>query len=629
MGASSGSRRAAISAEVRADRSRFRADLAAGKRDAVDFRKAVTKEFQLASDIGLAARVKEFRGEVLKAKDDVKALAGEYRKAALAASFGGPISSQITGLKLKEQPRLAAPEAGGPRSYAADIRGGMTAATIQGFQRDTLTANSAALAATGKGATNAGMAMLMLSQSIDDVQYGFRGIVNNIAPLTMALGGGPGLAGVLTIGAVAINQGIQAWDRWNDTTALAEQNADNLAASHQSLARAIEEAGRAGAASGSFLTDRTARQDAGRSGMDQILAREQKLADLQTELRRTEAQRVDGIQRLAAENKIANDAERDRLTKELATTQERLAIDSKQLGDVRREITATKEEIAQIEALGSQQMNADKKRLAYLQGRLPGLTQTASDLDRRGGALFQKSEDIKQQLGPEAAIRKKIQNEALGQEMAKKGVGAVVDFLTRLRENAKAAQSADEQAWRAEKQRREQSRTMEEERSRLEIESLRATGRRGDAKAADELQKKLDLSRETSRLIGQGFSPEDAAAMAGKRASMSSGKKRAGRIQGAISQNLRTGLDGEWHTMGIGALTEGLDYDFEQQRTPLNNQRAAAANRARRARDAGDEKGEASAVAELKVLTAKMDQLIAAVSGTAGDKIKPAATRNN
>ncbi len=624
------SRKASIGAEIRADRTRFRADLDAAKKDAGDFRTAVKKEWQLASDIGLAARVKEFRGEVLKAKDDVKALASEYRRAVMERN-GSAITSQITGLKLKEQPRQSIPDIE-RRNYAADIRGGMTAASIQGFQRDTLTANSAALAATGKGATNAGMAMLMLSQSIDDVQYGFRGIVNNIAPLTMALGGGPGLAGVLTIGAVAINQGIQAWDRWNDTTALAKQNADNLAASQRSLAAAIEAAGKAGAASGAFETNRTARQDAGRAGMDQILAREQRLIDLQTELRRAETQRLDGIQKIRQENQIADEAERARLTKELATTEDRLAIDSKRLGEVRREITATKEEIAQIEALGSQQMNADKKRLAYLQGRLPGLTQTESDLDRRGGALFQKSEDIKQQLGPEADLRKKIQNEQLGQEMAKKGVGAVVDFLTQLSDNAKEAQAADNQAWRAEKQRQEQRRTIEEERTRLQIDSLRATGRKGDAKAADELQKKLDLSTETARLIRQGFSPEDAATMANQRAALTSGKKRTpGKIQGAISANLRTGIGGEWHA-GMGSLdyfNQGLDYDFDQQHTPLNNERAAAANKARRARDTGDKAGQSAAESALKSIDAKMDKLIDAMAGTAGDRVQPAATRRN
>lgn len=56
------------------------------------------------------------------------------------------------------------------------------------------------------GSNQAGMAALMLGQAIDDAQYGLRGIMNNIPQLVLAFGGGPGLAGVLGVAAVALNQ---------------------------------------------------------------------------------------------------------------------------------------------------------------------------------------------------------------------------------------------------------------------------------------------------------------------------------------------------------------------------------------------------------------------------------------
>lgn len=76
-------------------------------------------------------------------------------------------------------------------------------------------ATNQAAGAMGKvapGSKNAAMGMLLLGQTIDDAQYGFRSIVNNIPGLVMSLGGSAGLAGALSIAAVAVNQFIQHWD---------------------------------------------------------------------------------------------------------------------------------------------------------------------------------------------------------------------------------------------------------------------------------------------------------------------------------------------------------------------------------------------------------------------------------
>lgn len=55
---------------------------------------------------------------------------------------------------------------------------------------------------SGKGG-NLGMSMLMLSQFMDDAQYGLRGIMNNVPGLAMAFGAGPGLAGVMSLATLA------------------------------------------------------------------------------------------------------------------------------------------------------------------------------------------------------------------------------------------------------------------------------------------------------------------------------------------------------------------------------------------------------------------------------------------
>lgn len=61
---------------------------------------------------------------------------------------------------------------------------------------------------------NAGMAVLEFSRAFEDAQYGIRGVLNNIPGLIAMLGGGAGLAGVISIAAVAATQ---LWERMADT----------------------------------------------------------------------------------------------------------------------------------------------------------------------------------------------------------------------------------------------------------------------------------------------------------------------------------------------------------------------------------------------------------------------------
>lgn len=65
--------------------------------------------------------------------------------------------------------------------------------------------------AFGRG-SSAGMGLLYLGQAVDDLQYGFRAIANNIPQITMAMGGGAGLAGGIGIAAVAISQVVNHLD---------------------------------------------------------------------------------------------------------------------------------------------------------------------------------------------------------------------------------------------------------------------------------------------------------------------------------------------------------------------------------------------------------------------------------
>ena len=66
----------------------------------------------------------------------------------------------------------------------------------------------------------AGLGLSQLAYAVDDVQYGFNAIVNNIPQIVMGLGGGAGVAGAVGIAAVAINQLIK---HWSEVSALMEQ----------------------------------------------------------------------------------------------------------------------------------------------------------------------------------------------------------------------------------------------------------------------------------------------------------------------------------------------------------------------------------------------------------------------
>lgn len=79
-------------------------------------------------------------------------------------------------------------------------------------------------ATTGRGG-NSGMAMLEFSRLAEDAQYGLRGILNNVPTLIMQLGGTAGLAGVISVVAVAASQ---LWERFGGGTKAAGDDVDAL-----------------------------------------------------------------------------------------------------------------------------------------------------------------------------------------------------------------------------------------------------------------------------------------------------------------------------------------------------------------------------------------------------------------
>jgi hypothetical protein len=71
--------------------------------------------------------------------------------------------------------------------------------------------NKSAAASAG-GMANFGSRMMVVASFADDMQYGLRAVVNQIPQVTMAFGMGAGLAGAISIAAVAVNQLVNHWD---------------------------------------------------------------------------------------------------------------------------------------------------------------------------------------------------------------------------------------------------------------------------------------------------------------------------------------------------------------------------------------------------------------------------------
>ena len=85
---------------------------------------------------------------------------------------------------------------------------------LSNAQRTLVTTTTAATRGTeqvGRGGRNSAMGLLALSGAIDDLQYGFRAIVNNIPMVVYMMGGSAGLAGIIGIAAVAVNQLTMHW----------------------------------------------------------------------------------------------------------------------------------------------------------------------------------------------------------------------------------------------------------------------------------------------------------------------------------------------------------------------------------------------------------------------------------
>ena len=94
----------------------------------------------------------------------------------------------------------------------------------------------------GKSTRRTDLAMLSFSQAVEDAQYGIRGVLNNIPSLVMQLGGGAGLAGVISLTAVGLSTLYTQLTKTDDQVEQTAEEVDVLKEYFKDLNEEVENA---------------------------------------------------------------------------------------------------------------------------------------------------------------------------------------------------------------------------------------------------------------------------------------------------------------------------------------------------------------------------------------------------
>lgn len=439
-------KRASISAGLRADASGWKKGCDTARAEIANLKQVADKtKINIASDVNMAAKVKEFRGEVLKAGDAVSKLAAQYRTAAMTATFGGPIGMKATGLKLKGDG--AAPFSDGGFADKTNV-------SIRELTRNTLTANTA-LMGTKKGATNAGMGLLMLSQGIDDAQYGFRSIVNNIAPLAMALGAGTGLAGTLTIAAVGFNlmgeSASKAWAKMTgeDEMQKARKNSERMEEMHANrLKRLEQEAAMSGEFQAKLANDVEDSNDRFRANHAEEIKAKQETLDLEMKIKQARISSLDPIKKAADVAQIEQKANSDKLALEAQMYQERLNNGKGKAEEAQKlaaKLTAEKQKLDLEPYLGPK----GKTRQAELPGLIDNANTTAAAETRRMREDTAALKDVKNRqanLSKEKELAEAENLTAKKDKAVKDAIEVEIDAMKKKEARIKALDAEEERA---------------------------------------------------------------------------------------------------------------------------------------------------------------------------------------
>lgn len=147
--------------------------------------------------------------------------------------------------------------------------------------------------APGGGGFGGGQGILQFAFMLDDMQYGLRGVLNNIPPVLTGLGVGAGLTGVISIATIAVSQLIERKKEWFSTNETGTKSLKELSDEISEETAAIEK-------------QKKAIEDLGKQNSDRIEDLV-KLRNLTDDLKTAEAQlETDRKNRKAVEDAAKN-----------------------------------------------------------------------------------------------------------------------------------------------------------------------------------------------------------------------------------------------------------------------------------------------------------------------------------
>ncbi len=418
-------------------------------------------------------------------------------------------------------------------------------------------------AQVGKGG-GGGMAMMQLAQAVDDVQYGMRGVLNNIPGLLTSLGAGAGLAGVVTMAAIGVFQLGGALKDWWLNAKAAKEATDFVAGMDGKLKEALAKSAREaangteeGAAALKAATEAAEENFKNRNASLQNrarLAREAADAEMALAMARIQASGASDESKAAQAMQLqeqaaqeAHSAEQERIGAEIDLINKRSQAFTVTANEAARRAQQARSDFEAINRTSSEGTRADPVaiELAYnkMEATAKDYEKAREQAQKASAEAVRQSGMLGQQVQQNAQLLetrlKTIRLEGQAEIDAAAEAAAQKDAARWKKKMEDARRAAEEERkWRAEieqkiqAERAETARKNEEQKKSLailqaeaEIARMRAGGRN---QGADRRQRELDLQRESERIQADtGVGPEEARRLA---EDLNPDPRRAGRI---------------------------------------------------------------------------------------------------
>jgi hypothetical protein len=338
--------------------------------------------------------------------------------------------------------------------------------------------------AAGQAGRNGAMGFLAFSQAVEDAQYGIRGVLNNIPQMVMGFGGSMGLAGAISLAAVAAASLYPLLKRL-----YGRAETERLTKAAEAWTKAFEGGAARAAALGAEV--RLAGEIAvfatqARQAMDERLRlQDGMMRALEQEVAARERARVLADEVTAAERRMlqargekGNGADEARR----AETLRRLEEDARTQGEMQERASAEaarlREAAANVRAESADGIAAREKELARLRENLAGAeaNAAAAQAELDGGAKGFDAGNARVNLGKAQAMRKELEAAILRLEGER-------DALRALQESAEAST-------------REQIRQLDERINRHFREAKALEEKRRQTERLHEIEKEMERNAE-------------------------------------------------------------------------------------------------------------------------------------